>query len=184
MEHRQVSENFLHAVTFGGRKFVAVGASGALVVSTNGTDWQSLLNNHLSSFTAVTHREGLWIASGYPPDSYRGFGFIDPSVVISTNGTDWEATRTETWGFDGLASAPQRFVGVHDGCIYTTTNGIDWSSNCVATTTLREVVYEDGLFVAAGTQGTVLTSVDGLTWNDSSVPTGSEFNSVVRGEGR
>ena len=61
---------------------------------------------------------------------------------------------------------------------------IDYQTiNLPVKTTIRDVIYGNGLFVAVGTIGTILTSTDGITWTQQVSPTTQNLNAVAYGNG-
>src|SRR5262245_31467569 len=56
-------------------------------------------------------------------------------------------------------------VRVVHGRLFRATNGVDWSDQSVPTPSfLRDVAAGDGLFVAVGDEGALVTSRDGVRW--------------------
>jgi hypothetical protein len=172
--------NHLNAVAHGNGITVAVGNAGAIVRSTDGTNWFSQRVGS-TSFASLAYGNGRFVAV-ISPDPYPIF-FPSPggaSAQVSTNGRDWSAPAS-------ISSAPARisfgnghFVALSSDQNGTTrshvsTNGINWtvtSSNTI-TTTLRGVAFGNGRFVgiASGSiGGTFLVSADGTNWSITTRP--------------
>lgn len=114
----------LKGVIWTGGQYVAVGDSGTIVTSSDGTTWATR-NSGITS--ATTHLYGVAAGSGSTLVAVGGSG----TIVRSTN-------SGSTWSIVSGVPAPTQ-----------TLYGITWSGS---------------LFVAVGTQGTILTSPDGQEW--------------------
>lgn len=61
---------------------------------------------------------------------------------------------------------------------------IDYQTiNLPVKTTIRDVIYENGLYVAVGYSGTILTSTDGITWTQQASNTTQNLYGVAYGNG-
>src|SRR5437870_7843327 len=59
-----------------------------------------------------------------------------------------------------------------------------WTSNCISSNALHGVAWANDRFVATGDNGTIFTSLDGLSWCNHSVVTNRALYSVVYGNSR
>src|SRR5690606_19716975 len=75
--HSGTSEN-LYGVAYGNGLWVAVGATGTILTSTNGTPWVGRASGTTSHLRGVAYGNDLWVAVG---DS--------GTIRTSTNGTSW-----------------------------------------------------------------------------------------------
>jgi hypothetical protein len=61
---------------------------------------------------------------------------------------------------------------------------VSWTARASGTSNrLNGVTYGNGLFVAVGKYGTILTSPDGVTWTEQASPTGNPLFGVTYGNG-
>ena len=61
--------------------------------------------------------------------------------------------------------------------------GTTWTLCTSQGNSLFGVTYGNGLFVAVGSDGTILTSPDGVNWTAQASGTGSDLNGVTYGNG-
>jgi hypothetical protein len=146
--------------------FVAVGFSTNIVVSTNGSDWfkvSSGLTN--GGLYAVAEGAGQFVAVG--PGDYRG------TVLSSSNGLQWTSqfvhTNEEYWavtyGGGQFVAIGFRNFGPDTGAVaLTSVDGLQWERFPLPfQTTPRNIVYGNGVYVAAGALFS-LYSTNGRDW--------------------
>jgi photosystem II stability/assembly factor-like uncharacterized protein len=136
---------------------VAVGWSGTILTSTDGTTWTSRTSGTTDNLSNVHYNSGF-VAVGN-----------SGKLLVSSNGITW-TDQTSSCGMTenlwGISSNSTVAVAVGDnGSIYTSTDGTSCTTRTSGTTEeLNELIYGNSTFVAAGDNGTVLTSSDGITW--------------------
>ena len=139
-------------------RWVAVGAGGASVYSTDGVIWAvgrdySLSNPALRSLTQVA---GTFFAVG------------DAGTILSgTDGITWTTLTSGTANHLNGVTHGGIYVAVGDGgTILTSADGTTWTAQTSGTTNiLRQASSIGNTYVAVGDSGTVSTSVDsGVTW--------------------
>ena len=150
----------MNRVAFGEGLFVAVGASGTILTSTNGLQWiqqdagvssdlegaaMGTVNSHL--LAVVVGDEG--------------------TLLTSTNGSDWTRQDLElTNDLLGVGFCAGQFIVVGtDGTILTSPDGVAWQRQASPVRyDLWSVAYGAGFFVAVGSEGALVTSSDGVNW--------------------
>ena len=166
----------LHGVAFDGTKYVAVGAEGTILISSNG-HWGSFKLPNASRLRSITHANGLFVAGG------------ETGNLISTspNGIQW-ANVMNTGGSEtiyGLTHAAGRYVGVGgtagNSQAYTLTsfNGADWQPSTPGVKALKAVAFGNGLFVAVGDNGTIVSSPDGVSWTPRWSPITNDLMAIT-----
>lgn len=140
-------------------RWVAVGAGGASVYSTDGVSWvngraYSLSNPALRS---LAHGGTSFVAVG------------DAGTILSsTDGISWTAYASGTTAnLRGVARSATIYVAVGDnGTLLTSVDGVTWTARVSGTTnTLRQVSSVGTTYVAVGDNGAIVTSTDGgITW--------------------
>jgi hypothetical protein len=122
--------------------FIAVGAEGAIAISTNGMDWS------VSSLGS-----NLWLhAVGYGEGKYL-IGGMNGSLYTSSNAVTWKSNYVASVDqFIDFAYGRGRFVAAYYRNL--SSDGLGWSSDGLNWTPsggyAERVVYEHGVFVAAG----------------------------------
>ena len=159
----------INDITYADNKWVAVGAAGTIINSTDdGLTWNivnggstGLLTN--KSFKAISYQENVWVAVG-----------VNGYVLNSPNGTDWHEKRIKNAGtivnktFNGLAYGDQKIVAVG------LTSSICWSESetvgAAATATVGAggtisaiTVNEGGFGYTPNTNPTILLSQQSVT---------------------
>jgi hypothetical protein len=127
-----------------------------------------------------------------------GFIATGTSILSSPEGITWSSRLTVTEvdaRYSGVAHGNGKFVtvggfndsanGIVKGYIQASPNGVDWSKQTVpAGVALNSVAYGNGLFVAGGEYGAILTSTDGARWTPrTSLVTTKSLTSVAQGNG-
>jgi hypothetical protein len=162
-----VPGNPSYAVTYGQNLYVAVGASGGLITSTDGTDWSTpSATDYIPSannLNAIAYGDGTFIAVGD-----NGW------TVYSSDGVHWTGVDSGITLNDlqGVVYAADHFVAVgQNGTIITSKNGLIWLPSGYASGTMdtnddfSSVTYGNGTFVAVGDDGnTTFASTDAATW--------------------
>jgi hypothetical protein len=164
----------LQAIKEANGKFIAVGAGGAVVRSTNGLTWSKRLSNTTSDLNDVVFGAGIWVAVG---TAGRIIGSADgETFLLKTSPT--EVTLR------GVAYGDNRFVAVGDsGAILTSTNGDNWNVQGTADAQdLYGVAFGGGFFVAVGTNGVVYRSTNAVAWTASVIPGTTGLNRVSAGD--
>jgi hypothetical protein len=183
-----LSSNSLNSIVFNTVNYVAVGD--AATVLTAPVSYTS--SGGVTAWSAVTT---LPIGAGTNLISvlYDGAQFIalgnDGSIVISANLVDWIARSAIIGAPTMHALAYQAgpvYIAVGDGgAIYRNTTGgmtSAWTTESSGTVqNLYGVSYVNGLFVAVGAAGTLLTSPDGLTWTAQTSNTNNALRHVSYG---
>ena len=178
----------LNAVFYGGLGFVSVGANGTIVVSGDGTTW----NTRTSGVTTTLN-------GGSPIGTTGGYFAVGAggTILTSTDGTTWTAAASGTTNdlFGATFGSTRLVVVGAGGTILTSTDGATWTAAASGTTAdLKGVAYASitttnadntitlsNAFVAVGAGGTVLFSSDGTTWALQSAFTPLDLTAVVYG---
>lgn len=162
----------LNNPTTPGLRWVAVGAGGASVYSTDGITWSvgraNLGNPALRSLTQVT---GNFTAVG------------DTGTILSSiDGITWTAhTSGSTQNLRGITHG-SIYIAVGDGgTVLTSADGNVWGTQASGTTSiLRQVATLGSIIVAVGDSGTIVTSINGgVTWTTQSLPNAPSLVAVA-----
>ncbi len=138
------------AVAFGSGRFVAVGWSGNIIVSTNSTNWEQVPSGTAAILNGVVYGNGQYVAVGD-----KG------TVLVSPDGEAWWSADSGTTNrLQGIAYGGGNFVAVGaNGTILTSPDTKAWKARESGTTNeLYRVIYGRDTFVAVGAGGTILQS--------------------------
>lgn len=154
----------LWSAAFSGGQWIVTGNNGRIVTSPNGTDWTSVNSGY--SFTLLDlayNSTNLFTLSG--TSSQGGL------ILTSPDGTNWTqyAPSKRLEQLYGIEYSNGSWVAVGDkGTIATSDDPRTrtWVSRTSGVTDdLKDVVYNgSNLYVVVGKGGTILTSLDTITW--------------------
>ncbi|HEX9020342.1 MAG TPA: choice-of-anchor D domain-containing protein [Nitrospirota bacterium] len=174
-------------VQFLNNQFVAVGGSGSIFTSPDGTRWSARVGNTANNLNAVTFGNNLYVAVG-------------EAIVTSPDSVTWTQQKSDlsTGAYTylyGVAYGNNVYVAVGKyygsyAAVMTSPDGIAWSTAPTGTAMppLSDVTFNNGMFTAVGGSGTVFVSSDGATWTprDAWPPysyTSPGFTSIAFGNG-
>jgi len=173
--HPQPQGLALHAVTFGGGLFVAVGEAGTIVTSSDAYHWTNQITSPFPNLNGIAYSCGLYAAVG-----------DGGTILISTNGTDWtlvaSGVTSQLRAVAGNSTGPLRFMAVGaDGTSLLSGNGLSWTNVPTGVTNhLNALVYEAGYFDAVGDAGTVLVyDIVANHWFTTPSPTRLNFTAIT-----
>jgi hypothetical protein len=155
---------------------VAVGSSGTILTSQDGTTWTAQASGTTAALRDVVQGI-LLVAVG---DS--------GTILTSPDGTAW-TPRASTTSADLRGAAnllPYIVVVGSSGTILTSLDGIVWDAATSPTGqdlcgVTKGAVGSQPLFMAVGKAGTILTSSDGRAWTASASGTTADLYGVARG---
>jgi hypothetical protein len=155
--------NDLWSVAHGAGRFVAVGRSGTLLTSTDGSTWEALTPQVPTLFTHVAYLDARFVVVG-----------SSGNVLTSPDGLSWTRSHVgQPLFLYGVArSASAWVITGAGGAIFTSGDGTNWTRVPAAafspgefTATLAGVTATANGFLAVSVAGHVLTgSVDGSSW--------------------
>ena len=161
-------------ITFGGGLFVAVGGSGTVLVSSNGTDWlrrfPSRFLGSFGMFSDVAYGKGKFVAVG-------GTASTPNSGVVrwSSDGFAWTNLPALLGPSPllGVAYGNGQFVAVAIDTVYNSSDGQNWTNQLTGVTnSLKRVQFANGTFLAVGGDlyvpgsGVILSSDNGVDWTN------------------
>jgi hypothetical protein len=153
---------------------VAVGESGSLYTSSDGTTWKGLSSGTNQSLLDAAYGGGTFVAVGR-----------SGTILTSPDGITW-TSRSSGTGHDlnGVGYGQGIFVAVGDrGAILSSPDGVSWAARDSGTHQwLKKVAYGSGTFVAAGGNGTLLTSPDGAAWTVRNSGTRGHLEGIAYGK--
>ncbi|HVT72268.1 MAG TPA: immunoglobulin domain-containing protein, partial [Lacunisphaera sp.] len=147
--------------------YYAVGNGGLILKSTDGgLNWTSVSSGTTSNILSITYLNGQFLATA-----------AGSRVLVSADGTTWTNYSLPIGGMqmNGIAYGNGTYVAVggsnNSGSPFsyvltsTTAASGSWTQRNVPTTeTLKGIVFNNGVFTAVGTGGTIVRSTDGVNW--------------------
>jgi hypothetical protein len=139
-------------------QYVAVGANGKLLVSSDLVTWTAKTLSGTVAMTSVVYSGSLYVAVG-----------ANGTVYTSADGDTWtQRTSGVTDNLTKVMWAEGKFVAVGaSGRLIYSTDGISWNIRTVAAFDIVGVTYFDAgsVWVVVGTGGSVYVSADLTTWS-------------------
>jgi hypothetical protein len=183
-----IGTNSIWKVFHDGTRFTAVGQYGFIAVSDNGSDWTIVNPGSERNFRAISYENGLFLAVGN-----------DGAIFTSSDGRQWSPRnsgttnnlRAVTW-FNGRFFIVGESKPDGTATILSSADTVAWQSH-TAQGNLFGVAHNGERLVAVGDVGTIVTSIDGLSWdnlpsapNPAGVgsPTNRDLNDVIWSEDR
>ncbi len=167
--------------------WVAVGHDGGILTSADGFEWTARDSGTTEMLIDVHHAANQWVAVG-----------TNGVVITSHDGTTWsrQISGTSDWLF-GVYHANGEWIAVGgtideaDGrdvtrsvSVLRSTDGVRWiPQNDVTGEMLLDVHYADGIWVAVGWNGAIVTSTNGSVWTPRISASAQFLLSVDHGDG-
>ena len=147
--------------------FVIADQGGALLASSNGTDWSYIGTDGYPS--TIVHDGERFVAAGYG------------SVVLYTNAVGYRRISSPTLNYvNGIAFGGGSYVIASGEGLLVSSNAVDWRT--VHNGGFDSVAYQNGRFVALGWGGTHVSS-NGLAWTAHPLPDDTIFGGITFGAG-
>lgn len=154
-----------------GSRWVAVGAYGDVITSSNGSTWDCRNGSCTSiacadGFADLAASEDRWLAVG-------GVGLCDGhlkrtsggTTASSADGTLWQINTLPGGRFRGVTYSGTGFLAVGDGWIGRSENGQEWTTESSPEGTfLYSAASGIGWEVVVGQRGALYVSENGFTW--------------------
>jgi hypothetical protein len=167
-------------VAVGGTPFYLGGAVGSAMVvsSTDGYQWHASLTHLDRQLSSVAFGAGQWVVCG-----------DDGLLFTSADTTNWVDRTYPNVSHDlqNLVYGAGRFIAfaAYRDLLYHSSNGVNWAAMDVpGVSQVQRACYVNGVFVAGGTNGNVLFSTYGLSWQVRKTPTDSWIGPIAFGKGR
>lgn len=148
---------------------------GALITTSfDGITWSDQVSHVSGNLKDVAYGNGLFVAVGV---SYNSI----PMVTMSSDGISWTSKnfssgfKYEPWRLESIAFGNGKFVasgigGVKEQNIFAvSSDGITWSSQMTGLANadkISDITFGDSQFVAVSGSGKIMTSHDGITWEN------------------
>ncbi len=157
-------------------KFVAVGVSGKIFTSSDGTTWTERTSGTTGDLYGVAYGNGLFVAVN-----------TGGTLHTSNDGITWNTITGAPDTHRAITFGDDLFVTAGNSYIYTSSDGSSWNLRYTQTSMnfLRAVNYGSigtVKYQAVGDSGTILTSSDGTTWTSRTSGTSGSIHAIVFGQ--
>ncbi len=160
-----------NSICWDGARFVAVGASGTILTSSDGLSWTPQAPGVNWDFAHVTGGNGQSLAAGF-----KGF-------LTSRDGEHWAGTTAGMFNLRGLDYQGGFFFALRSTGVLSSQDGFHWSMLPLGLPydPVMGIAYGNGLYVAATQSEVLYTSSDAVHWAQGYLPvtTGSYVESVA-----
>jgi predicted phage tail component-like protein len=174
-ELQDVGTSYLYDVIYSAEKriFIAVGDGGAICVSSDGLSWQVIEDESSALLNVVTYADGQFVIGG------------DGIYLYSSDGDSWNSVEVTGHNITGITYSKENalFVAVTDSgelIKIQSANMTFWLVTEIATENLRCIRYFEnyGIYIAIGENETILTSYDGLDYEEIFKGSNLKFNDI------
>ena len=167
-------------------QFIAVGDSGNILTSTDGSSWTSQTN----PIPGADYKDIIWNGT---TTVVVGGNSGNGVVITSTNGVNWAVAENSLGSavIEAIAwDDNEQWVGFGGTQWFTSDDGQDWTArgsfvpiNGSGTHSVVDVIwdYKNTQFVAVASGGSAYTSPDGTTWTERTT-TASSFSAITGNE--
>jgi hypothetical protein len=152
-------------VRFLNGNFIAVGGSGKILTSPDGTTWTARNSGVTTELRDVAYGEGRYVVAG--------FGGV---ILSSSDLITWEKFNSgNALNLYGVAFGNGTFLAVGDGIAWTSSNGLLWRLRGQTGRSFRTLEFGNSQFLALldNSKSGFLRTLDGVNWSE--VSTGYVF---------
>ena len=176
----------LRAAIWDNEKFVAVGDTGAIHTSVDGSTWVAQASGTTQNLQDI--RWNKWAVGVRGVPEYVAVGG-NGTILWSNNGENWNSvTSGTTASLYAIAYNGSTYVAVGaNGVVRYSSNVTTWQAGTSGVSTdLYDLIYNDDInkFIAVGASGVILESADGSTWTAQESGTGNPLLGITWTEGR
>lgn len=175
--------NLLHNVSYLNGQYLAVGELGTILTSTDATNWVARNSGTTMELRDCAYGAGKYVVVG-------DYG----TVLTSPDAITWTSQYPSTfYSLNAVTFANGQFVGVGEQTtIITSLDGVSWWLQSSGPWKLRDVIFAEGVYVAAGGDPAtvnsigskvLLTSTNAQAWRIQILANDSPFYSLAYGNG-
>ena len=171
-----LTPNGLHAVADDGNVAVAVGESGIVYYTNNGANWLGVNEVSIISVNETTNQINVTNTAGFAVNDVVRFS---SAIGGLSTGTDYYVVNvvstTQIQVSTSLGGSPVTLV---NSAVPQQTMMYLYDTTDPTPSTLRDVTYANGVWVAVGDDGTIKTSSNYLTWTTVNSGTVQNLNGI------
>ena len=156
--------NTVRALASNDTMTVAVGDGGIIYTSIDGLEWQ--VQREFGPNDGL--RDIVWTGDQFVAAGYNG------TILTSPDGIVWTWNGPDQTSFSCIAASDTLLVAA-GGKIYSSTDGINWDlRRDEGPSQVQAILHTDSLWLACGSEGTILRSTDGIVWVEQTTSFASE----------
>jgi photosystem II stability/assembly factor-like uncharacterized protein len=165
--------NTILSMAYGHQTFVAVGEYGTILTSKNGTTWTTQKTNTTKTLQSIIFSRSNFFAVG------------DSGIALkSSDGVNWIVISSGTTrNITAIESCDSLIIAFADSgvVIQGYDNNSKWRSSQLSwiKPVIRDLISQDSQFIAVGDDGIILTSKDGIYWDDNRVTSTDELKTII-----
>jgi hypothetical protein len=156
-------------VRFLNGNFIAVGGSGKILTSPDGTTWTARNSGVTTELRDVAYGDGRYVVAGF-----------GGTLLSSTDLVTWEKFNSgNANNLYGVAFGNGTFLAVGDGIAWTSSNGLLWRLRGQTGRSFRTLEFGNSQFLASSEntpKSGFLRTLDGVTWSEVPTGYGVQFN--------
>lgn len=112
----------LTSVLYVNNRFVAVGAEGVIITSSDGIHWKRQNSGRTDRFNSVAYGNGWYVAVG----SGASFGNKYGIIINSTDGIAWSVSKSTDKACESIIYGEDQFVVLNGGYLLSSKDGEKW----------------------------------------------------------
>ncbi len=177
------SNEDLRRVKYLNNYFYALGNKGTVIYSSDGNTWTEETIPGVQDYMAsdIAYNGSTLVVVG------RGWN-VTGGFIAHKNGNGWTVDNTTSFDLSGITYGDGKFIAVGHGKILSSTDGSNWTevniNDNISNIYLKSVIYANGVYVAVGSDDTILTSNDGTNWVKDNLTTTMDLQDVTYGAGK
>jgi hypothetical protein len=129
LRHPRVTQESLQKVSYAQDRFVALGAAGSILTSSNAVDWEVSPSGVNGTLYGLAYGNGRWVAVGGVQTWLPTIGYTNYALIsISEDGRTWHGLTNTTTGayLTAVAFGQGRFVATGGSYAWTSIDGTKW----------------------------------------------------------
>jgi len=189
-----ISSPNIFGLTYGNGAYVAVGTSGTVIASSDGTDWDLTEQRVLSMVKTANNGKAHLTRARFLAGSRTALNLgiagkkLPAGRTLINSGYNSDITDD----LIGVAYGAGKFVAIgNQGSAWSSADGTSWTEIDLSTLSMSQfqsIAFLNGEFIAFGYDGetgnyVVLTSSDGSTWSSTTLSTSDFYASTAYGNG-
>lgn len=181
-EHVTGATSFQQGICYGGGQYVIVGTNGMILTSPDGESWTQQTSGVTATLNSVCYGNGIYVAVGS-----NGVILTSLDAIIWTQQTAVGNSHPIVRFINGIFMLGWGGDNTYYAIIWTSIDGVTWTKYLIKTKSnyaaIHNFCYGNGMYVAVGGRGTILTSPTGTNWTQQTSGITNDLYGVCYGNG-